>query len=158
MMSLSKSAGRRRTFKSFDQAPRDGTPFHVPYIFRWNRFAKTYEALMRNQMSGEMEWEPYPRLWQASYFCDLLPLSFEPPKSLTVMFVATPARPKTWHERLIDRMFGWLRLPDVTSMMQYCWQASVDTLPEGGDAVAAPFTGSAVPKADAQTPSPGHSS
>lgn len=93
------SAARRRTFKPFDQAPRDGTPFHIPTIVRFNPFAKTFEVLYRDLYSGELSWEPRPGLWRSTRFCDLLPLLYEPPTSFAMTFVATPVRP-TMRQRL----------------------------------------------------------
>jgi hypothetical protein len=106
------SAERRRTFKPFAQAPLDGTPFHVPHIFRYNRFAKTFEALMRDQMSGELEWVACPRVWRSNYFCDLLPLSLDPPKAFAVTYAAQPVPRKTWRSRVANKLFGWLRVPN----------------------------------------------
>jgi hypothetical protein len=91
MSARSSSAERRRTFKPFAQAPRDGTPFNVAYIARYNPFAKTFELLKTDRYNGESVWQPEP-IAHYRFFCDLIPPRIELPTSFEMTFIATPVR------------------------------------------------------------------
>jgi hypothetical protein len=82
----------KRTFKRFETAPRDGTPFHVATTVRFNPLAKRFESLYRNLGTGEVEWVPDYGVFRATRWCDLLPLPYELPKWFAVEFVATAAK------------------------------------------------------------------
>lgn len=110
----------RRAFRPFEEAPRDGTPFCIPYIVRYNPFAKTFEALYRDQMSGETEWAATPRIWHAQRYCDLLPLSFEPPKTFSATYIA---RRLTRWERFRDWLRSFLPKPRKVVVTRSAWKA-----------------------------------
>lgn len=69
----------QRWFRRWDSAPKDGTPFAIPHIYRRNPVAKHWEVLIRDLETGEKSWFPIELDTPPSWWCPLPPLSFELP-------------------------------------------------------------------------------
>lgn len=95
------TATTRRTFRDFDAAPRDGTPFSIAIPVRFNPNIHMLEAVFQRP-DGKKEWAPVgysPRLW-----CNLLPVPYELPDTnwfATGITLTYLARPLTRRERLL---------------------------------------------------------
>jgi hypothetical protein len=99
----------RRTLKSFAEAPRDGTPFHILNTVRFNPFAKQFEGLCYGD-DDVLKWQTirFPNN-QPTWWLRQVPLPYEIPTSFAFTWTYE-CRRMTWRERLMKRLLGNLHL------------------------------------------------
>jgi hypothetical protein len=103
----------QRWFRSFDSAPRDGTPFHTCITVRFNPHSGYFEALHRPP-GGEIAWAPIEIEFSPTWWCRKLPLPYELPKWFSVGLTVTyEAQTKSRMDRL--REWAWNKMPE-------CWR------------------------------------
>jgi hypothetical protein len=113
----------RRTLSKWDDAPLDGTPFHILNTLRFNPFASRWEGLCHTDEGGHAWREvsllaAHPPTW----WMRLVPLPYELPQGFA--FTLTyEARRKTWRDRLVERLFGSLSRTVCMASMMHRWTA-----------------------------------
>jgi hypothetical protein len=100
----------RRTISAWETAPRDGTPFHILSIVRYNPLAGQFEALSRETEAREWRRFSFAEGCEPSMWLRLVPLPYEIPTSLAFTWTYEVRR-KSWWDRLTDRLLG--RLSEV---------------------------------------------